>query len=138
MRRLRPNFATRRAALSAPDDAARPGALSGWTGQRFVTIELLSRWRQKERVREGHVDLRLACPALIRDEVLPFGAIGFREERRWIDVASDMALTWMDMIDHGESGLANVWHSACLDACGDVLAPETQAVLEQQWQCWSR
>jgi aminoglycoside phosphotransferase family enzyme/predicted kinase len=124
MRRPRANLATLRAALSAPDDAGRLDLLSRWTEQRFVAIEpLLSRRRQKERVREGHGDLSLAHLALIGDELLPFGAIGFSEERRWIDVASDMALTWMDLIDHGEPGLANVWLSAWLDASGDVSAP---------------
>lgn len=124
MRRPRADFATLRAALTAPDDVARLEALSAWTEQRYMTTEpLLSRRRQKKRVREGHGDLCLSHLALIGDEVLPFGASGIGEERRWIDVASDMALTWMDLIEHGEPGLANVWLSAWLDASGDVSAP---------------
>ena len=97
-----------------------------------VAIEpLLSRRRQKERVREGHGDLHLANLVLIQDregsEVLPFDAIEFNDELRWIDVASDMAFCWMDLLDHGQPGLANVLLSEWLDASGDVSAPTVWA-----------
>jgi uncharacterized protein len=124
MRWPRDNFVSLRSLMKAPDDAARVLALSDWTEQRFVAIEpLLSRRRQKDRVREGHGDLHLANLVLIEDEVLPFDAIEFNDELRWIDVASDMAFTWMDLLDHGQTGLANVLLSEWLDASGDVSAP---------------
>ena len=124
MRWPRDNFNTLRSNLREAGDAAQVQALSDWTEQRFVAIEpLLSRRRQKERVREGHGDLHLANLVLIDDEVLPFDAIEFNDELRWIDVASDMAFTWMDLLDHGQPGLANVWLSEWLDASGDVSAP---------------
>jgi predicted kinase len=112
-----------RALLKDPADAALVQALSDWTEQRFVAIEpLLSRRRQKERVREGHGDLHLANLVLIDGEVLPFDAIEFNDELRWIDVASDMAFCWMDLLDHGQPGLANVLLSEWTDASGDVSA----------------
>ena len=124
MRWPRDNFTTLGALLRAPADAAQVRALSDWTEQRFVAIEpLLSRRRQKDRVREGHGDLHLANLVLIEDEVLPFDAIEFNEELRWIDVASDMAFAWMDLLDHGQPGLANGLLSEWLDASGDVSAP---------------
>lgn len=124
MRWPRDNFTSLRALLAAPADAAQVRALSDWTEQRFVAIEpLLSRRRQKERVREGHGDLHLANLVLIEDTVLPFDAIEFNDELRWIDVASDMAFAWMDLLDHGQPGLANVLLSEWLDASGDVSAP---------------
>lgn len=130
MRWPRENFSTLRTALREPADAARVRALADWTEQRFVTIEpLLARRRQKGRVREGHGDLHLANLVLIGgdgvrgDEVLPFDAIEFNDELRWIDVASDMAFAWMDLLDHGQPGLANVLISEWLDASGDVSAP---------------
>ena len=124
MRWPRENFATLRTLLTAPTDADRVQALADWTEQRFVAIEpLLSRRRQKGRVREGHGDLHLANLILIDDEVLPFDAIEFNDELRWIDVASDMAFAWMDLLDHGQPGLANVLLSEWLDASGDVSAP---------------
>lgn len=124
MRWPRDNFTTLRTLMKAPADAALVQALSDWTEQRFVAIEpLLSRRRQKERVREGHGDLHLANLVLIDGEVLPFDAIEFNDELRWIDVASDMAFCWMDLHDHGQPGLANVLLSEWLDASGDVSAP---------------
>lgn len=124
MRWPRDTFTTLRAMMKAPADAALVQALSDWTEQRFVAIEpLLSRRRQKERVREGHGDLHLANLVLIDGEVLPFDAIEFNDELRWIDVASDMAFCWMDLLDHDQPGLANALLSEWLDASGDVSAP---------------
>lgn len=121
MRWPRDNFDTLRKALTDPADAALVREQSDWTEQRYNAIEpLLSRRRQKGRVREGHGDLHLANLVLIEDEVLPFDAVEFNDALRWIDVANDMAFTWMDLLSHGRPGLANVLLSAWLDASGDV------------------
>lgn len=121
MRWPRDNFDALRKALTDPADAALVRELSEWTEQRYNAIEpLLSRRRQKGRVREGHGDLHLGNLVLIEDEVLPFDAIEFNDALRWIDVANDMAFAWMDLLSHGRPGLANVLLSAWLDASGDV------------------
>ncbi len=128
MRWPRDNFNTLRTALTDPADAARVRELSDWTEQRFNAIEpLLARRRQKGRVREGHGDLHLANLVLIEDEVLPFDAIEFNDDLRWIDVANDMAFAWMDLLNHARPGLANALLSAWLDASGDVSAPTVWA-----------
>ena len=120
----RDNFTSLRATLTEPTDAARIRELSEWTEQSFVAIEpLLARRRQKQRVREGHGDLHLANMVLIDGEALPFDAIEFNDGLRWIDVASDMAFAWMDLLHKEKPGLANVLLSAWLDASGDVSAP---------------
>lgn len=128
MRWPRDNFNTLRTALTDPADAALVRELSEWTEQRFSAIEpLLSRRRQKGRVREGHGDLHLANLVLVgadgHQDVLPFDAIEFNDALRWIDVANDMAFAWMDLLNHGRPGLANVLLSAWLDDSGDVSAP---------------
>ncbi|MBA4264515.1 MAG: hypothetical protein C0453_05490, partial [Comamonadaceae bacterium] len=127
MRWPRDNFDTLRKALTDPADAALVRDLSEWTEQRYNAIEpLLSRRRQKGRVREGHGDLHLANLVLINsdgnEEVLPFDAIEFNDDLRWIDVANDVAFAWMDLLSHSRPGLANVLLSAWLDASGDVSA----------------
>jgi uncharacterized protein len=124
----RDNFSTLRTALPSPADATLVHELSAWTEQRFNAIEpLLSRRRQKGRVREGHGDLHLANLVLVGEhgqhDVLPFDAIEFNDALRWIDVANDMAFVWMDLLNHGRPGLANVLLSAWLDDSGDVSAP---------------
>ena len=119
----RDNFTTLDAALTDPADCALVQQLSAWSEQRFSAIEpLLSRRRQQGRVREGHGDLHLANLVLINDEVLPFDAIEFNDELRWIDVANDMAFAWMDLLNQARPGLANVLLSDWLDASGDVSA----------------
>lgn len=124
MRWPRDTFTTLGTTLANPADATQVQRLSAWTEQRFSAIEpLLSRRRQKGRVREGHGDLHLANLVLIDDTVLPFDAIEFNDELRWIDVASDMAFAWMDLLNHGQPGLANQLLSDWLDASGDVSAP---------------
>jgi uncharacterized protein len=124
MRWPRDNFSTLRAALADPADVPLLQSLSAWTEQRFSAIEpLLSRRRQKGRVREGHGDLHLANAVLVNDAVLPFDAIEFNDELRWIDVANDMAFAWMDLLNHDQPGLANQLLSDWLDASGDVSAP---------------
>lgn len=128
MRWPRDNFTSLRTALTEPVDAALVRELSEWTEQRFNAIEpLLSRRRQKGRVREGHGDLHLANLVLIQGDVLPFDAIEFNDTLRWIDVANDMAFVWMDLLSHGRPGLANALLSAWLDASGDVSAPTVWA-----------
>jgi aminoglycoside phosphotransferase family enzyme/predicted kinase len=124
MRWPRDNFGVLNTVLADPADARDLQGLSAWTEQRFSAIEpLLSRRRQKGRVREGHGDLHLANAVLINDAVLPFDAIEFSDDLRWIDVANDMAFAWMDLLHHGQPGLANQLLSDWLDASGDVSAP---------------
>lgn len=124
MRWPRDNFQTLASALHGAQDATRVRELRDWTEERFGSIEpLLSRRRQKDRVREGHGDLHLANLVLIEGEVLPFDGIEFNDELRWIDVANDMAFAWMDLLHLQQPGLANLLLSEWLDASGDVSAP---------------
>jgi uncharacterized protein len=74
-------------------------------------------------VREGHGDLHLANLLRLDDEVVAFDAIEFNDALRWIDVASDIAFTWMDLWHIGQTGLAHVLLSEWLDASGDIGAP---------------
>jgi aminoglycoside phosphotransferase family enzyme/predicted kinase len=105
-------------------DAAAAKALSDWTDACFSRIApTLAQRHAQGRVREGHGDLHLANLVLIGDAVVPFDAIEFNDALRWIDVASDIAFTWMDLRHQGAPGLANVLFSAWLDASGDVSAP---------------
>lgn len=98
--------------------------LSGWTEARFAElVPLLARRRAEGRVREGHGDLHLANLVKLGSEVVAFDAIEFNDELRWIDTASDIAFTWMDLRRQSAPGLANGLLSAWLDASGDVTAP---------------
>jgi aminoglycoside phosphotransferase family enzyme/predicted kinase len=121
----RENLTALRAGLTGADDAALLDALSAWTEARAAQLApLLAQRLATGRVREGHGDLHLANLVLIGNEVLPFDGIEFNDALRWIDVASDMAFVWMDLLDHDQPGLANGLLSDWLDASGDTTAPD--------------
>ncbi len=118
------NLRTLQTLLDAPEDRQVLPSLQTWTERCWpaVSTELAHR-RTAGRVREGHGDLHLANLALLGDEVLPFDAIEFNDALRWVDVAGDLAFTWMDLQRMGQAGLAHLLISEWMDASGDVSAP---------------
>lgn len=121
----RDNLTSLRGSLTGARDAAQTDQLSRWTESRFkLQATLLAQRLREGRVREGHGDLHLGNLVLIGNEVVPFDGIEFNDALRWIDVASDMAFVWMDLLDHGQTGLANGLLSDWLDASGDTSAPD--------------
>lgn len=120
----RDNLASLRSTLTDDTDLHTVAALSDWTETRLNELTPLLRQRRAEgRVREGHGDLHLANLVRLGEGVMAFDAIEFNDALRWIDVASDIAFTWMDLWHIGQSGLAHVLLSEWLDASGDVSAP---------------
>jgi len=70
-------------------------------------------------VRECHGDLHLANVALIDDVPVPFDCIEFAPELRWIDVASEIAFTVMDLHDRARPDLAWRFIDHYLEHSGD-------------------
>ena len=86
----------------------RLAALRGWTETQCRLLGPLMAARQREgQVRECHGDLHLANLVLIDGRVRMFDCIEFSPALRWIDVASELAFTYVDLLEHGRSGLAN-------------------------------
>jgi len=75
-----------------------------------------------ERVRECHGDLHLGNVALIDEVPTPFDCIEFSDELRWIDVSSEIAFVFMDLMAHGLPGLAWSFCDAYLEWSGDYEA----------------
>lgn len=73
-------------------------------------------------VRECHGDLHLANIALIGEQAVPFDGIDFNPALRWIDVISDAAFTFMDLLHYGRPQLAYRFLNAYLEASGDYAA----------------
>lgn len=108
-----------------PDAALRDrlAALRVWTEVQFTQLAPLMESRKREgRVRECHGDLHLANLVLIDQRVRMFDGIEFSEELRWIDVASEIAFTYMDLLAHGEPGLACWFVDEVLSRSGDYEA----------------
>jgi hypothetical protein len=73
-------------------------------------------------VREGHGDLHLGNLVLLDGRVVPFDGIEFSADFRCIDVASEIAFTLLDLLDHDRPGLAHWLLDAWLTWSGDFAA----------------
>jgi len=101
------NFTELYALMPAPADRARLAALEAWTRRQHKHCKAgISARKQAGRVRACHGDLHLGNLVLLAGRVVPFDCIEFNEDFRWIDVASELAFTLVDLLDHGQPGLA--------------------------------
>jgi predicted kinase len=73
-------------------------------------------------VRECHGDLHLANLVLIGEQVQMFDCIEFNEDLRWIDVSSDIAFPYVDLLARKQGGLANWFVNEVLSHSGDYEA----------------
>lgn len=90
-----------------PGEAARLGSLRQWANDEFTRRrDAFAARKTGGFIRECHGDLHLGNLVLLDGKPVPFDCIEFNEDFRWIDVASEIAFTWIDLIDHGKPGLA--------------------------------
>lgn len=102
---------------------ARLLALQDWTEAQFQQLApVMEARRQSGRVRECHGDLHLANLVLIDGRVRMFDCLEFSEDLRWVDVASDIAFTYVDLLAHGQPGLADWFVDEVLSRSGDYEA----------------
>ena len=102
------------------DLVPRVDRLARWTETEFTRrASTFGMRRAAGWVRECHGDLHLANIVQIDGQPVPFDCIEFNPELRFIDVASDVAFTWMDLIDHDLPGLAAQFLDGYLAATGD-------------------
>jgi len=100
-------------------DGDRP-ALRAWLGAQVQALAPLWEARRRDgRVRECHGDLHLANVLQLGEEATAFDGIEFDPELRWIDVLDDVAFLAMDLLAHGQRGLAFRFINAYLEASGD-------------------
>lgn len=90
-----------------PSQGAHLADLRRWTEEEFGRRrDTMARRKQEGRVRECHGDLHLGNLVLLHGRPTPFDCIEFNEGFRWIDTASEIAFTYLDLLDHGQPGLA--------------------------------
>lgn len=98
-------------------------ALQAWTESEFEKLAPLLQARQLSGcVRECHGDLHLANLVLIDDQVQMFDCIEFSDELRWIDVASEIAFVYVDLMAHRQPGLASWFVNELWERTGDYQA----------------
>lgn len=119
----RDNFSDLSRLLPGTDVHNRLAVLRAWTEAQFVQLSpRMAARKQQGRVRECHGDLHLANLVLIRQHVQMFDCLEFNEELRWIDVASELAFTYVDLLAHQQAGLANWLVNEVLSRSGDYDA----------------
>lgn len=117
------NFAELRQQPAPDGVSARLTALHDWTLEQHRQLAGLMQARQQAaHVRECHGDLHLANLVLIGGRMRMFDCIEFSEELRWIDVASDLAFTFVDLLARQQRGLANWFMDEVLSHSGDYEA----------------
>ena len=107
-------------------ESASPGISVDWPALRAWLItqqeSLAPLWevrRHESRVRECHGDLHLANVIQLGSDATAFDGIEFDPNLRWIDVLDDLAFLAMDLLAHGQRGLAFRLVAAYLEASGD-------------------
>lgn len=107
-------------------DAGRVAGLEAWAEGEFARrAPLFAERRARGFVRECHGDLHLGNVVQLGAELVPFDCIEFNAELRFIDVLSDLAFTWMDLVDHGLPQLAARLLNRYLEATGDYAGLAT-------------
>jgi uncharacterized protein len=106
-----------------PDATQTLARLKNWTQTTFTRCaQDFSRRQAAGRIREGHGDLHLGNLVLLDGHITAFDAIEFNVNFRHIDVASEIAFTLLDLLDHARPGLATWLLSEWLVWSGDFDA----------------
>lgn len=105
------------------DERPRLEQLQAWTRAEFARRrQLLAARKHEGCIRECHGDLHLGNLVLLDKQVLPFDCIEFNDDFRWIDVASELAFTYVDLLNHQQAGLADWLLNEWLLLSGDFSA----------------
>jgi aminoglycoside phosphotransferase family enzyme/predicted kinase len=117
------NFSDLQGLLPEPQAQLRLQALQRWTAQQLQLLApLLAARPHSGFVRECHGDLHLANLLLLDGRVKLFDCIEFSDALRWIDVASELAFTYVDLLAHGKPGLACWFVNQALGHSGDYAS----------------
>lgn len=114
------NFDHIRPRLSQAADRMAVERIARWGETAFERLRATLDARRRDGfVRECHGDLHLGNLVEVGDRVRLFDCIEFNPELRWIDVMSDVAFLYMDLLDQGLQGAARRFLNRYLQATGD-------------------
>jgi aminoglycoside phosphotransferase family enzyme/predicted kinase len=117
------NFAELQAQLTDTVCLAMLEPLLMWTQAEIKALTPLFYTRKAAgKIRECHGDLHLGNIVIIDGKVRLFDCIEFNEDLRWIDIASDIAFSYVDLIDHQQPGLGAWLLNEWLSVNGDYDA----------------
>jgi hypothetical protein len=114
------NFTLLRSQLQDPEELRQLERLAGWCADSLARLEpeIGARLRSG-MVRECHGDLHARNIVRWRQQWLPFDCLEFAPDLRWIDVISDVAFLYMDLVSRHRADLACEFLSRYLEGTGD-------------------
>lgn len=112
------NFSILSERWNEPDGCQALTKLHDWCQAEHVRLTPLMRAR-KGWVRECHGDLHLANLAWVDGRLVIFDCLEFNPALRWIDVISEVAFCYMDLLHRQYRELAARFLNAWLEATGD-------------------
>ena len=112
--------------LETAADRERLDSLFAWSEAEHARLTPLMAARKRDGfVRECHGDLHLGNLAWVDGSLLVFDCLEFNPDLRWIDVQSELAFCWMDLLQRGHPDwawlLLNLWLEATGDHAGLAL-----------------
>jgi predicted kinase len=114
------NFAQIAPRLDDPADRQGLDALKRWSEAEHARLAPLMAARKRDGfVRECHGDLHIGNLAWVDDQLLVFDCIEFYPELRWIDIQSEVAFCYMDLLQRGHADWAWLFLNAWLEQTGD-------------------
>ncbi|HWR77663.1 MAG TPA: AAA family ATPase [Thiobacillus sp.] len=114
------NFLQIAARLADVADRQQLDALQRWSETEHARLTPLMTARKRDGfVRECHGDLHLGNLAWVDDQLLVFDCLEFNPGLRWIDIQSEVAFCYMDLVQRGHADWAWLFLNAWLEQTGD-------------------
>ncbi|MDP2056927.1 MAG: AAA family ATPase, partial [Thiobacillus sp.] len=114
------NFLQIAARLADAADRQQIDALQRWSETEHARLTPLMTARKRDGfVRECHGDLHLGNLAWVDDQLLVFDCLEFNPELRWIDIQSEVAFCYMDLLQRDHADWAWLFLNAWLERTGD-------------------
>ncbi len=114
------NFVQIAPRLEDPADRRQLDALHAWSEAEHARLAPLLATRKRDGfVRECHGDLHLGNLAWVDDQLLVFDCLEFNPDLRWIDIMSEVAFAWMDLLQRGHAEWAWLFLNLWLEQTGD-------------------
>jgi len=117
---VRDNFRILAEQLKEPELLRKLSSLQSWSVTEHERLVPLMRQRKQQgKIRECHGDLHLGNLAWVNAHLIIFDCIEFSAALRWIDVISEVAFCFMDLLHRNHFDLAFRFLNAWLEASGD-------------------
>lgn len=106
--------------LADPADRQTLDVLQRWSKSEHARLMPLLAARKRDGfIRECHGDLHLGNLAWVDDRLLVFDCLEFNPALRWIDIVSDIAFCYMDLMQRGHTEWAWLLLNSWLEKTGD-------------------